>query len=249
MGISKEEAVKELQNRDTVYVAYAQATKLPYVTCDEETYNDQVWIFSSEEGIKQFGQKKAEEKIPLLGMRFEKKAYPRLYGTLYAVGANAVVWVDGDDQVEVEIGSIARPNDWSKIEEARRPLMNPSLQLSGIYFMQELRKPVKPEERTNIAQIRELEEEVMANLRKSEFLMIMDQSKEDPKKLNIPYLKNKNGDIIQPVFSDVMELEKFTKGKKFRIAKFPFAKLQDLMIAQAKAFAINPLGINLILNK
>ena len=54
MGISKEEAIKELQNRETVFVAYSQATKLPYVKCDEETYNDQAWIFSTEEGIKEF---------------------------------------------------------------------------------------------------------------------------------------------------------------------------------------------------
>ena len=53
MGISKEEAIKELQNRETVFVAYSQATKLPYVKCDEETYNDQAWIFSTEEGIKE----------------------------------------------------------------------------------------------------------------------------------------------------------------------------------------------------
>ena len=41
MGISVEDAVKELQARETVFVAYSQATKLPYVTCGEETYNDQ----------------------------------------------------------------------------------------------------------------------------------------------------------------------------------------------------------------
>ena len=41
MGISKEEAIKELQTREMVYVAYSQATKLPYVKCDEESYNDQ----------------------------------------------------------------------------------------------------------------------------------------------------------------------------------------------------------------
>ena len=35
MGISVEEAVKELRNRDEVFVAYSQATKLQYVTCDE----------------------------------------------------------------------------------------------------------------------------------------------------------------------------------------------------------------------
>ena len=46
MGISKEEAIKELQTREEIFVAYSQATKLPYVKCDEETFNDQAWIFS-----------------------------------------------------------------------------------------------------------------------------------------------------------------------------------------------------------
>ena len=36
MGISKEEAIKELQTREEIFVAYSQATKLPYVKCDEE---------------------------------------------------------------------------------------------------------------------------------------------------------------------------------------------------------------------
>ena len=54
MGISKEEAIKELQTREMVYVAYSQATKLPYVKCDEESYNDQAWIFSTEEQIKEY---------------------------------------------------------------------------------------------------------------------------------------------------------------------------------------------------
>ena len=43
-------------------MAYSQATKLPYVKCDEETFNDQAWIFSTEEGIKEFGKKMLEEK-------------------------------------------------------------------------------------------------------------------------------------------------------------------------------------------
>ena len=58
MAISVEEAVKELQARETVFVAYAQTTRLPYVTCGEETYNDQVWFFADEESVKEFGKKK-----------------------------------------------------------------------------------------------------------------------------------------------------------------------------------------------
>ncbi len=246
MGISKEEAIKELQTRDMVFVAYSQATKLPFVKCDEESYNDQAWIFATEEGIKEFGKQLLEDKILLMGMRYEKKDYPRLYGTLYAIGVNSVVWVDGEDKIEVDLPDIAKQADMSKLEPEKRPLLNPTLQLSGIYFMQELRRPVEKEQHGNI---RELEEELIVNLRKSEFLLAMDVDPENPKKINIPYLKNKKEEILQPIFTDVMELEKFTKGRKLRIAKVPFVKLPDLMIEQAIAYAVNPMGFNLVLTK
>lgn len=246
MGISVEEAVKELRNRDEVFVAYSQATKLPYVTCDEETFNDQARIFATEEEIKEYGKKLLEDKVLLMGMKYEKKDFPRLYGTLYAIGVNSVIWTDGEEQIEVEIGRIASQRDMSKIEPSKRPLLNPSLELSGIYFMQELRRPVEKDQHGNL---RELEEELIVNLKKSEYLVAMNVDPEDPKKINIPYLKNKKEEILQPVFTDVMELEKFTKGQKLRIAKVPFAKLPELLIDKAMAYAVNPLGFNLVLNR
>lgn len=246
MGISKETAIKELQNRDQVFVAYSQATKLPYVVCDEETYNDQVWIFSTEEGIKEYGKKLLDDKILLMGMRYEKKDYPRLYGTFYALGVNSVVWVDGEEKIEVDLPDIAKQADMTKIEESKRPLLNPTLQLSGIYFMQELRRPVEKEERRNL---RELEEELLVNLRKSEYLMAMEVSPDDPNKVNIPYLKDKKEQILQPVFTDVMEFEKFARGKKMRVAKLPFAKLPEIMMEKAIGYVVNPMGFNLVLSK
>ena len=246
MGISVEEAIHELRNREEVFVAYSQATKLPYVTCDDETFNDQARIFATEEEIKEYGKQLLEDKILLMGMKYEKKDFPRLYGTLYAIGVNSVIWIDGEEQIEIEIGKIAKQRDMSKIEPAKRPLLNPSLELSGIYFMQELRRPVEKDQHGNL---RELEEELIVNLKKSEYLVAMNVDPEDPKKINIPYLKNKKEEILQPVFTDVMELEKFTKGQKLRIAKVPFAKLPELLIDKAMAYAVNPLGFNLVLNR
>lgn len=245
MGVL-EEAVQALKTRDMLFVAYSQATKLPYVTCDEESYNDQAWIFATEEGVKEFGKKKLEEKILLLGMRYEKKDFPKLYGSLYSIGVNSVVWVENGEQTEVELSSIVKQADFSKMEPAKRPLFNPTLQLSGIYFMQELRRPIEKEKKTGM---RELEEELIANIVKSEFLVAMDKDPENPEKVNIPYLKNKKEEILQPVFSDVIELEKFARGKKLRAVKVPFAKLPELLMPQAKAVAINPMSINLILDK
>lgn len=157
-----------------------------------------------------------------------------------------MIWTDGNDQIEVEIQRIASQRDMSKIEPSKRPLLNPSLELSGIYFMQELRRPVKQEEHKNI---RELEEELIANLRKAEFLIAINAEQEENGKLHIPYLKNKEDKILQPVFTDVMEFEKFGRGKNLRVAKVTMDKLPSLMIPQASAYVVNPLGFNLILNK
>lgn len=57
------------------------------------------------------------------------------------------------------------------------------------------------------------------------------------------------GQILQPVFSDIMEFEKFARGKKLRLAKIPFDKLPTILIEQAEALVINPMGFNLILNR
>ncbi len=246
MGMSIEEAVKQLQTRENFFVAYSQVTKLPYVSCDEETFNDQAWVFATEEEIKEFGKKNLENKILLMGMRYDRKDYPRFYGTLYAIGVNSIIWNDGAERVEVEIEKVAKQADFSKLEPAKRPLLNPTLQLSGIYFMQELRRPIELEEKKNL---RELEEELLVNLRKAEYIAAVEVNDEDPKKINIPYLKSKEGKILQPIFSDVMEYEKFARGKKLKMVKVPFVKLPELMIQQAENYVINPMGFNLVLSK
>ena len=140
MGISKEEAIKELQTREEIFVAYSQATKLPYVKCDEETFNDQAWIFSTEEGIKEFGKKMLEEKVLLMGMKFTKKDYPRLYGTFYAIGVNTVVWVDGEDKIEIDLPDVAKQADMSKIEPAKRPLLENNKNVAYIAELMEKRR-------------------------------------------------------------------------------------------------------------
>ena len=248
MGISVEEAVKEIQGRESVFIVYSQATKLPYVTCGEETYNDQVWLFANEDQLKEFGKKKIEEKNLVMGMRYDKKDFPRMYGLLFSIGANTVIWNRDEEQIEVDLEKIVRKPDLEKMEPARRPLINPTLQLSGIYFMQQLRRPVDEEERKKI-NLRELEEELIVNLKKSEFLVAMEPDPEEPKRIRIPYLKNKEGKILQPVFSDVMEFEKFAKGRKLRISKLPFDKLPQILMEQAEAIVVNPMGFNLLLNK
>lgn len=256
MGISKAEAIRALQTRENFFVAYSMTTNLPYVICDEESFNDQVWIFATEEGIKEFGKKQLETKNLIKGIRFEKKDFLRLYGILYSIGVNSVVWNNGTEKLEVELKDVARQADFSKLEPEKQPLFNSTLQLSGIYYMQALRRPVDKKEQEDkefmenrVANIRELAEEFLVNLRKAQFLIALDVDPNDPKKVNVPYLKDKKEQILQPVFTDVVELQKFVNGKKYRIAKVTFDKLPGMLIQQAAAYVVNPLGFNLPLTR
>ena len=54
-----------------------------------------------------------------MGMRFSKKDYPRLYGTFYAIGVNTVVWVDGEEKIEIDLPEIAKQADMSQIEPVK----------------------------------------------------------------------------------------------------------------------------------
>ncbi len=246
MGLSKENVVKKLRTSRKFYVAYAQATQLPFVSCDEESFNDQVRIFATEKLLQEFGKKLVAKKIAIRGVVLETKNFPMFYGTLFTIGVNSVVWVEETGELEVELTDFVRQPDYSKQPPEKQPLLNPSLQLSAIYFMQELRRP---EESRDTARLKELEEEVVVNLMRSEFLIALEENEEDPKKMKLPYLKNKKGDILHPVFSDVMEYEKFAKGKKYKLAKVQFSKLPGVIIPDAVAFVVNPMGVNLLLNK
>lgn len=246
MGLSKEEVIKKLRTSKKFYVPYAQATQLPYVSCDEETFNDQVRIFATEKLLQEFGKKLAAEKTAIRGVVLETKNFPVFYGTLFTIGVNSVVWVEDGGELEVELTDFVRQPDYSKQPPEKQPLLNPSLQLSAIYFMQELRRP---EDARDAGKLRELEEEVLADLVRSEFLIALEENQEDPKKMKLPYLKNKKDEILHPIFSDVMEYERFARGKKYKLAKVQFSKLPGVIIPDAVAFVVNPMGVNLILNK
>ena len=122
-------------------------------------------------------------------------------------------------------------------------------ELCGIYFMQEFRRGGKIEEKENLV---ELEEELAANLVKSKFLLAVQKKEEnDPenKNVQVPYIKNKEGDVFQPVFTDPEEFRKFNRENKLQALLVSFDNLEKLMIPAAKGIVVNPQGFNLIVPK
>ena len=53
MTVDNSFTMKKFQSMEIIYVSFSQITKLPYVECDPETFDDQVYMFTEEEAAKE----------------------------------------------------------------------------------------------------------------------------------------------------------------------------------------------------
>lgn len=250
MENTKLEIIKKIQTLPEVFTIFSRAVRQPFVICDPESFNDQVWVFEEKEELEEKAKPFAEKKNPVAAIKVENKSFLSFYTTLYTLGVNSVVFYPkGANAVELDLEEIVKKPDFSNLPEEKRPLMNPQLQLCGIYFMQEFRRGVPIEEKENIV---ELEEELAANLVKSKYLLAVQKKEEnapDQKNVQIPFIKNKEGDIFQPVFTDPEEFRKFNRENKLQALLVSFDGLEKLLIPAAKGVVVNPQGFNLIVPK
>lgn len=243
--------IKQLQNLNELFIIYSEYTKMPFIECDSETFDDQVHVFADEKELQEFAKPYTEQKI-LLGARKHTKpqAAAAFYG-MYGMGVNAIVFHNNGTTARIQLEQIMKKPDMEKIMAEPLPIINPTLTLSALYFLQELYRPVKHD----MAQLKELEEEMIANLVRSKYILGMmtvnPDEKFDPKDPKQPkrvnYVKDKEGQMYLPIFSDVTEFRKFHREnvKKMGMAVVTFDKLPKTIIKEAKGLVLNPASYRL----
>lgn len=250
MSVDYTLVIKRMQQLEQVYVLFAESTRLPFVECDPESYDDQVYMYA-EEAAAQDGAKNYEEKqMPLRVVRVEKKQLPTFFTSIHLMGVNLLVFYERLSVSRIPLDQIIKV-DPKKAENKHIPVNNASLQLTVIYFIQELRRPgQRKDDIERIKRLQELEEEMTVDLVRSSFILSVNAS-QDNGKVAIPYIKTPGGDILQPIFSDVWEFQKFQRDPevKLKMAVAPFSKLLPSLMEQAKGFVLNPGGVNLILTR
>ena len=245
MDKKKIEVLQKLQKMEAFYVLFSIGTNNPFIICDPDTYNDQVWIFEENKDLEEMAKPLIENKNALAAIKVENKSFLHFFTTLISIGANAVMFVEKERKTEFDLEEIIRKPDYSNLPEKERPLLNPQMQISAIYFMQELRRGVKMEEKPTL---KELEEEMAANLVKSKFLLAVEAGQEG-EQMQVPYIKDKEGNVFQPVFTDPGEFSKFNGKKKFRAVMVDFKNMKKVVIPDAVGIVVNPQGFNLIVRK
>ena len=254
MAVDKSFLIRSIQKKETMIVAYCAFTNMPFIVCDPETFNDQVWIFDTEALLQEFAKEYTEKKILLRGIKYENKNFLGFFSMLYTIGVNELVFVTEGGKEQIELSELVRRPDFSSLPKEKQPVLNPELQLTGLYFMQEASRPVPNEEKT---QLRDLEEELSVNLLKAKYVVpieMLDGPESDMEKLKerkyrLPVLKNKNEDILQPIFTDPTELSKFNRENKFKALAMPFANLSKMLVKDSKGFLLNPAGFHIAMPK
>lgn len=230
-----------LRKAKEFYVLLSQFTRMPYVECDAQTFDDQICLFCKEEDAKKEADRLNSKNQRVQILKIENERFLALYSSLIPLGINALKVSLGQETVTVQLNElVVRPN-MDNLPEEKAPIENPEFQLTAIYYMQEYRSnPGQPME----GKIKEMQEEMMAHYQKGRFLI---PYKDKGEEKDLLLLKQKDGQAFLPVFSDRGEFAKFQKvhGKEeLKVFVAEAKKIPGIALNNATGIAVNPFGVN-----
>ena len=246
MDMKLMDTVKKIQTTQKNYVVFGRMTNMPFVICNEETFNDQVWVFTDQKKAIEFCEKRKEERKEILTVaQIDHKYMAAFYGGLFMIAVNEIVFCDENGSTCVNLEDIVKKPDFSK-----QPVDNCVMHLTGLYLAQELSRAVPNSEKP---QLMDLKEEMESNLVKTKFLVpVVVKGGEvlpDRSNVGIPFVATKDNRKFRPLFTDIAEFQKFNKKNEFRINVIEFRKLMPLLGDDMTGIAINPMGMNLMIQK
>lgn len=232
---------------EELFVIFGAGTRLPFVTCDEQDFTDQIWTFVEEEKAKHYADVRRENFGDALAVvKVTKEHMLPFFSSLFAYGVDVIMFQEEERLTALPLDKLVRRPDQSQIPEDKRPFLNPQMQLSGIHFMQEMHRKER-----NAQALHEFEEEMAVNIVRSRFLVPHeidgDAPLPDGSNIRIPCVKNKEGQMFQPIFTDGQELVKFDRERKFRASAIALEDIQKAMGKEVKGIVINPTSLNIIL--
>lgn len=242
--MDKKNVLIKLQKQNQIFLILSKCTRLPFVSCDSETYDDEIFVYFDEKDAREKSEKLNAEGELTVVVNIPNKNFLPFYAGLFPMGINAIV-VDGDTETEMklQLEELVRKPDDSKLSNGQVRIENPSLHLTGMYFMQELRKKQKPELTENL---REMQQEMLSHYAEGTYVVAL---KADQK--GVVLIKNPQGQTALPVFTDIQEFQKFLMAnpkEKLAPGIVKANKVASLLPPEASTVVLNPLGINVPLN-
>ena len=141
MGVTrKTETINKIQTAEVLYTLMCTSTRAPFVKCNEDTFDDEVYVFYNEDKAEKEKEKFVEQKYPIQVLKFDKKARLGFLGSLFRLGVNAIVVNKNTDaEITIQLEELIKRNE-KMTKQGQVIVENPALLLTALYFMQEFRK-------------------------------------------------------------------------------------------------------------
>lgn len=239
MNEDKLKLIYKLQQAEEIYVLMSKYTRMPYVVCDEETYDDEVLLFFESEAAEKEAERLTEAGDPVGVVVVEQKLFLQFYTSLFPMGVNCLRVNKGtDEEATVQHSELITREDPNKVKEGNVRIENPELHLTALYFTQEF---CKKREETLSEDLAEVYEELLAHFGKGLYIVGAEEEK------GIPMLKKKDGKAFLPIFTDFYEFGKFNKDGNMKVGIANAEKVSELLTEEMSGIVINPFGVNMIL--
>lgn len=82
----KEKTLIQLQKQDVVYVIYSKCTRMPFVFCDPESYDDEIFVFYNKEDADRESERLSSSGNPAQVIKIERKSFLAFYARLVPAG-------------------------------------------------------------------------------------------------------------------------------------------------------------------
>ena len=242
MTDEKRKILGQLRMTEAPYVLMSDITRMPFVECSEENYDDEVFVYFQEEDAKKEAERRCEKNEKVHVVKIASKFLLPFYTSLFPMGVNCICIGKGTGkEQEVQLHELITRNR-EEAEKQGIPLIeNPELHLTALYFIQKLRALGEPK---MTEELKELNEEMMAHYMRGRYILGVTE------KNAVPILKQKDGRVLQPIFTDMQEFMKFqnvNRNEKMKTAVVEAAKLPELITKEAIGVTVNPFGVNLVL--
>ena len=202
----KKNTLPLLRHAEMIYVLMSACTKMPYVICDEETYDDEVLVFLNEQAAKQEAVRLLQKGEPVQVVSVKNESFLAFYISLLPIGVNCLRVNKGTKiETAVQLDELIRRPGGDQLPEGQIRVENPELHLTALYFAQQFRKK---REGGITEELKDLNEEMLAHFRRGKYIVAVQKEGQQ-----IPILKEKDGQMYQPLFTDVQEFNKLTRRR------------------------------------
>ena len=134
--VTKQETLQALRNPGEIYAVMSGATRMPFVVCDEETYDDEVFLYYRLEDAQEKAKKLAEERYQTAVAKIEEKQLLGFYTNLFTMGVNCLAVNEGTDMaIRIQLSELVARKKPENLPEGQKLVENPALHLTALYFM------------------------------------------------------------------------------------------------------------------